>query len=160
MSAPARCLDANVLSPADVLAAIPQQEPFRFLDQIVELDDEHIVATYRFPSSADFYRGHFPGRPITPGVLLIESMAQAGVVALGIYLLAKECGRESLARCTTLFTDAAVEFSGIVHPDEQVIITGRKLFFRRQKLRSQVEMRRAGGELVCTGTLAGMAVMT
>jgi 3-hydroxyacyl-[acyl-carrier-protein] dehydratase len=160
MTAPARHTDADVLSPAEVLAAIPQQEPFRFVDRIVGIDDEHVVATYRFRATADFYRGHFPGRPITPGVLLIESMAQAGVVALGVYLLAKELGLQSLARCTALFTDAAVEFSGILFPDEQVTITGRKVFFRRLKLRSQVEMRRAGGELVCAGTLAGMVVTT
>jgi 3-hydroxyacyl-[acyl-carrier-protein] dehydratase len=160
MSAPARCTHADVLSPAEVLAAIPQQDPFRFVDRILELDDEHVVATYRFRADAEFYRGHFPGRPITPGVLLIESMAQAGVVALGIHLLAKEYGRESLRRFVTVFTDAAVEFSRIVHPDEQVIVTGRKLFFRRLKLRSEVEMRLENGALVCAGTLAGMAMTT
>ena len=63
--------------PAEVLAALPQKEPFRFLDEIVELDDEHIVARYTFREEADFYRGHFPGNPITPGVILIETMAQA-----------------------------------------------------------------------------------
>ncbi len=146
------------LSPADVLAAIPQQEPFRFVDDIVELDDEHIVATYRFRPEAEFYRGHFPGRPITPGVLLVESMAQAAVVALGMHLLAKEFGPDSPARFLSVFTDAAVEFFGLVRPGDPVVITGRKLFFRRLKLRSAVEMRLANGTLVCAGSLAGMAV--
>lgn len=66
-----------------VLALLPQQEPFRFVDEILEVDDDHIVARYTFRPDADFYRGHFPGNPITPGVLLIEAMAQtAGAIAL------------------------------------------------------------------------------
>ena len=81
------------LSKAEVLALVPQQEPFRFIDEIVELDDEHIVARYTFRPDADFYRGHFPGNPITPGVILTETMAQAGVVAFGIYLYALETSR-------------------------------------------------------------------
>jgi 3-hydroxyacyl-[acyl-carrier-protein] dehydratase len=158
MNAPRPTTRGDILTPAQVLAAIPQQEPFRFVDDILEVDDDHIVATYRFRPEADFYRGHFPGQPITPGVLLIESMAQAGVVALGIYLLAKERGRDAACAVMTVFTDAAIEFSGVVRPNERVIITGRKQFFRRLKLRSHVEMRLADGTLVCAGELAGMGV--
>lgn len=150
---------ADVLTPTEVLAAIPQQDPFRFIDEILELDEEHIVASYRFRPEADFYRGHFPGKPITPGVLLVESMGQAGVVGLGIYLLAKERGRDAITNLVTVFTDAEVEFSGFVRPNERVIITGRKVFFRRLKLRSHVEMRLENGTLVCTGMLAGMGVV-
>ena len=76
------------LSPEEVLELLPQQEPFRFVDEILEVDEDHIVAQYRFRPDADFYRGHFPGDPITPGVILLESLAQVGVVALGIYIYA------------------------------------------------------------------------
>ena len=69
------------LTPDQVLAMLPQQEPFRFVDHILELDEEHIVATYRFRPEADFYRGHFPGDPVTPGVILLEAVGQVGVVA-------------------------------------------------------------------------------
>jgi len=58
------------LTPQEVLDLIPQQEPFRFVDEILEVDEDHIVAKYRFRPEADFYRGHFPGNPITPGVIL------------------------------------------------------------------------------------------
>lgn len=148
----------NVLTPAEVLAAIPQQHPFRFIDEIREIDDDHIVATYQFRRDADFYRGHFPGRPVTPGVLLIESMAQAGVVALGIYLLAKQTTPQDIKQYVTVFTDATVEFSDIVHPDDQVTITGRKIFFRHRKLRARTEMRSEDGTLVCAGVLSGMGI--
>ena len=73
------------LTPKQVLDLIPQRDPFRFIDDILELDDDHIVGTYRFRPDADFYRGHFPGNPVTPGVILIESLAQVGIVALGCW---------------------------------------------------------------------------
>ena len=146
------------LSPAEVLARVPQQEPFRFIDEITELDDEHIVASYRFREDADFYRGHFPGNPITPGVILVETMAQAGVVALGLYLCALERSPEALEKLITVFTDANVEFSGTVSPGERVTTVGRKTFFRRLKLRSEVEMKLDDGTVVCSGVLSGMGI--
>ena len=146
------------MTPEQVLAAIPQQEPFRFIDEILELGDGHIVAAYTFRPDADFYRGHFPERPITPGVILIESMAQAGVVGLGLHLLSNELGPEDAKKYTTLFTDAQVEFSGIVEPGARVITTGRKVFFRRLKLRAEVEMRLEDGSVACSGQLSGMGV--
>jgi len=146
------------LSPAEVLARVPQQEPFRFIEAIHELDREHIVASYRFPENADFYRGHFPGNPITPGVILIETMAQAGVVALGIYLYALEVGAEEIEKIVTVFTDCTIDFSGQVMPGDRVTTTGRVKFFRRKKLRAEVEMRLDDGTLVCSGELSGMGV--
>ena len=145
-------------SPAQVLALLPQQEPFRFVDEIVEVDAEHIVARYTFRPQADFYRGHFPGNPITPGVLLIEAMAQTGVVALGIYLVARERGVEEVRRVLTVFTDVTAEFSGVVRPGDTVTIRARKVFFRRMKLRAEVEMSTEDGSLVATATVAGMGI--
>jgi 3-hydroxyacyl-[acyl-carrier-protein] dehydratase len=143
-------------TPAAVLAAIPHRPPFRFIDDILELDDDHIVATYRFPPDADFYRGHFPGNPITPGVLLLEAMAQAGVVAHGIYLLGAT--GEGGSPLLTLFTHASVEFLGIVRPGERVVIRGRKLLLRRRLLRSQVELALESGSVACAATVSGMGV--
>jgi 3-hydroxyacyl-[acyl-carrier-protein] dehydratase len=147
------------LGPDQVLAILPQQEPFRFIDEILELDEDHIVASYRFRPDADFYRGHFPGNPVTPGVILIESMAQAGIVALGIYLLSLEGDGFDPGKMMTLFTDANVEFSGLVKPGDRVIIHAKKLFWRRRKLRSEAEMKLENGTLVCSGTVSGMGVM-
>jgi 3-hydroxyacyl-[acyl-carrier-protein] dehydratase len=145
-------------STAEVLAAIPQREPFRFIDEILELDPEHIVASYRFRPDHEFYRGHFPERPITPGVILIEAMAQAAVVAHGIYLLARESSLDEVRRTLSVFTDANVEFSGMVPPGARVVTTGRKMFFRRRKFRSKCEMHLEDGTLVCSGELAGLGV--
>jgi len=145
------------LTPKQVLDLIPQQDPFRFIDDIIELDDDHIVGTYRFRPESDFYRGHFPGNPVTPGVILIESLAQVGIVALGIYLLAQESEADT-AKLTTLFTDTNVEFTGIVSPGDRVTVTAEKVFFRRRKLRSQAEMKLDDGTIVCSGTVSGMGI--
>jgi 3-hydroxyacyl-[acyl-carrier-protein] dehydratase len=145
------------LTPQQVLDLIPQQDPFRFIDEILELDDDHIVGTYQFRPDADFYRGHFPGNPVTPGVILIESLAQVGIVALGIYLLARE-SEDDTTKMMTLFTDTNVEFAGIVNPGDRVTITAEKVFFRRRKLRSKAEMKLDDGTIVCSGTVSGMGI--
>ena len=145
------------LTPKQVLDLIPQQDPFRFIDEILEVDDDHIVGTYRFRPDSDFYRGHFPGNPVTPGVILIEALAQVGIVALGIFLLARE-SEDEVTKTMTLFTDTNVEFAGIVNPGDRVTITAEKVFFRRRKLRSSAEMKLDDGTIVCSGTVSGMGI--
>jgi len=146
---------------ARVLAAVPQQEPFRFIDEILELDTDHIVGAYRFREDESFYRGHFPDRPITPGVILVEAMAQTGVVAFGLYLVMEQGREEELKKgnVTTLFTVIEVmEFAGMVSPGERVIIRGEKVYFRKGNLKAKVSMERENGEPVASGVLAGMGV--
>ena len=151
--------DAGIIR--EVLALVPQQEPFRFIDEIISLDDESIVGAYRFRDDAFFYRGHFPGRPITPGVILMETMAQIGVVAFGMYLLAcqKNVRPGRMEGPLSLFSLADdVEFKGIVLPGERVIVKGKKIYFRKGALKVDLAMQRENGEVVCLGKLAGMGV--
>ncbi len=145
----------------EVLALVPQQKPFRFIDEIIRLDEEEIVGAYRFREDEFFYPGHFPGRPITPGVILVESMAQIGVAAYGMYLLARDRNvRPSEMKCPlSLFSLAeGIEFKGIVKPGERVIVRGKKIYMRKGVLKVDVSMERENGEVVCEGKLAGMGV--
>jgi len=151
--------DAGVIQ--EVLDLVPQQAPFRFIDEIISLDEEQILGAYRFREDEYFYRGHFPGRPITPGVILIESMAQVGVVAFGIYLLAcrknMRPGQMNLPLSLFSLVDN-VEFKGMVAPGERVLIRGKKIYFRKNAIKADVSMERENGEIICFGILSGVGV--
>jgi 3-hydroxyacyl-[acyl-carrier-protein] dehydratase len=147
-----------LLTPAQILDLLPQQRPFRFVDEIVEVDEQRIAGRYTFRPDEWFYEGHFPGRPITPGVILLESMCQVGVVALGIYLFGLEHSIEEARDWTTLFVDAESEFLRSVLPGETVTIRGERLFWRRNKLRCKIEMFAADGTLVAQTTASGLGV--
>ncbi len=151
-------MSAGPLTPAEILGLLPQQPPFRFVDEILEVDEQRIAGRYRFREDEWFYAGHFPGRPVTPGVILLESMCQVGVVALGIYLFALERPLDEVARWTTLFVDAESEFMRSVLPGETVTIRGERMFWRRNKLRARVEMFAADGTLVAQTTASGLGV--
>ena len=71
----------------EILELVPQQDPFRFINKILSVNENEIVGQYTFKQDESFYAGHFPGNPVTPGVILLETMAQTGVVAFGLYLL-------------------------------------------------------------------------
>jgi 3-hydroxyacyl-[acyl-carrier-protein] dehydratase len=153
------CMAADRETMDHILKSVPQQYPFRFIDNILELDEEHIAGCYRFREDEYFYQGHFPNRPITPGVVLIETMAQTGVVAFGLYLKMMQGSEPAkISRdMISLFTLVeGVEFTGIVHPGEQVIIRGEKVYFRMGNIKAKVRMERENGEMVSCGTLAGM----
>ncbi len=139
-----------------VLAFVPQKEPFRFIDRIIELTDSGITSEYTFRPDEWFYRGHFPGRPVTPGVIQIEAMAQTAVVAYGIYLVLSE-GQDP-KKLLTVFTDVQAEFHREIKPGTKVILRGEKIFWRRQKLRSRATLLLEDGTVAAEATLSGIGV--
>jgi 3-hydroxyacyl-[acyl-carrier-protein] dehydratase len=66
----------------EINALLPHREPFLFVEEILEAGPEKIVAKYLFTKDEVFFKGHFPGYPVLPGVLLIETMAQSGGAGL------------------------------------------------------------------------------
>jgi 3-hydroxyacyl-[acyl-carrier-protein] dehydratase len=68
-----------------IKTVLPQREPFLFIDEIVEIKGtEKVVAVKYIKSDESFFKGHFPGRPVMPGVLIIEAMAQISIILYSI----------------------------------------------------------------------------
>ena len=69
----------------EILDAIPHRPPFLFVDSLVEMGEDGAVCQREWREDEDFYSGHYPGNPITPGVLLCESVFQTA----GVFLVKK-----------------------------------------------------------------------
>lgn len=104
----------------DVQATIPHRPPFLFLDRVDELRADGAVCSRTFRAEEPFYAGHYPGNPITPGVLLCESVFQAGAVYLTKKLLAE--GGSAEGRTPVLCRIEEAKFKGMVFPGDTVSI--------------------------------------
>lgn len=136
----------------ELISKLPYDKPFLFVDEILNITDDSVEGHFTFQPDSWFYKGHFKGNPVTPGVILTETMAQIGVVCLGIYLL----GDTLNDRTKIALTSTEIEFLKPVFPGEKVTVTGKKIYFRFGKLKCAVSMRNENGEEVCNGSIAGM----
>ena len=66
----------------EIESLLPHRQPFLFVNEITEAGEKKITAKYTFTGKEFFFEGHFPGYPVVPGVILIETMAQSGGAGL------------------------------------------------------------------------------
>ena len=140
----------------NIINHLPYSKPFLFVDELLEVSENGVSGTYTFNESAFFYKGHFKENPITPGVILTETMAQIGLVCLGIYLLKEEISSEKKPQIA--LTSNQIDFFLPVYPNEKVKVVSEKEYFRFNKLKCAVKMYNIKDELVCRGTISGMII--
>ena len=144
----------------DILNYLPYKSSFLFVDNISHIDNDGVKGDYTLKPDSFFYKDHFPGNPVTPGVIITEIMAQIGLVVLGIYLMLGDVkqheGFEMHEDSFPLLTSTNVEFYKMVLPEEKVIVASKKQYFRFGKLKCAVEMHNVHSELIAKGVFSGV----
>jgi 3-hydroxyacyl-[acyl-carrier-protein] dehydratase len=130
----------------EIESILPHREPFLLLDEVIEFEPgKRVVARRRVREDEWYFTGHFPGRPVMPGVLIVEAMAQTGAVAV----LAQEENRGKIAYFAGI---DACRFKRIVEPGDELLLECTLERVRgpigRGKARATVD-----GELAVRGTL-------
>ena len=74
-----------------IKSILPHRDPFLFIDEVIDIDTKKVVAVKNIKDKESFFEGHFPGRPIMPGVLIIEAMAQTSIILY--YVCKPEIGK-------------------------------------------------------------------
>ncbi|MCM8782535.1 MAG: UDP-3-O-acyl-N-acetylglucosamine deacetylase, partial [Candidatus Omnitrophica bacterium] len=111
-------LDVNVIK-----RILPHRYPFLFVDRIIMMDSMHIIGVKNITGNEEFFVGHFPGRPIMPGVLIVETMAQVA----GVLMLSKD---ENYGKLAYFIGIDNVRFRKTVVPGDQLVIEVEVITFK------------------------------
>ena len=137
---------------AALLRRLPHRYPFLMVDRVLELDDGRVLTLKNVSIDEPFFSGHFPERPVMPGVLVVEAMAQSGaLLAMGMM------GGERPAALFMLTGIDKLRLRRPVVPGDQLRMEVRLLKHHRPLWKMQAEAR-VDGDLVAEAELSAMEV--
>jgi UDP-3-O-[3-hydroxymyristoyl] N-acetylglucosamine deacetylase/3-hydroxyacyl-[acyl-carrier-protein] dehydratase len=134
-----------------VLNLLPHRYPFVMIDRVVEIvSDDELVALKNVTINEPFFQGHYPGRPVMPGVLQVEAMAQAA----GVLLLRKLPADEN--KIAFFMSVDKVKFRQAVEPGDSIEIRVKLVKIRGNKIATATGECKVGGKLVSSAQLMFM----
>ena len=137
--------DDACLQSAEVIQRLPHREPFLFLSRVIEVESGHEArGQWLITGAEDYLRGHFPSKPIVPGVLVVESLAQLA----GLILEAPHDQHQSLG----MLAHVDVRFERAVAPPATINLHARaqRCMGQLQQFEVQADI---DGKSVARGTL-------
>ena len=137
----------NQLSSEEILGLLPHRFPFALIDRVIEhVPGKKAVALKNVTINEPQFQGHFPERPLMPGVLIVESMAQVGGIIV--------TQMPDLPKGLFVFAGINnVKFRRPVVPGDQLVITCELLSIKRKRFGKVKGEAHVDGKLVCSGEL-------
>ena len=137
----------NQLSSEEILGLLPHRFPFALIDKVIEhIPGQKAVALKNVTINDPQFQGHFPDRPLMPGVLIVESMAQVGGIIV--------TQMPDLPKGLFVFAGINnVKFRRPVVPGDQLISTCELLSIKRKRFGKLKGQAHVDGNLVCSGEL-------
>lgn len=127
-----------------ILSRMPYAKEFLFVDDIIYIDDTKVVGHYTFKVDSFFHKAHFINKPETPGVILIETMGQIGMVCHLIYL--QKLYNDDKPFFPVL-SNLECSFLKPVLTNDKLTIISNKIYYRHGVLKSDIQLFDSGNEI-------------
>ena len=117
----------------EIHQAIPHRPPFLFVDAIQELSEKRIKTTKNVRPDESFFKGHYPGNPIMPGVLICESILQSGAILMSKKMNPTDQSIPVVTKLQDVRFRKIVKPGDVLETEVEIIETYRGLYFLKGK---------------------------